>query len=289
VYEGFSRYSVHGFEALLLTMILGPRFGHITSNITESFNASILDERELPPLQLMDALWLKYMEQRCSRHERAGRERSEANRIEALRIQSSQVLQSHGHVQNPDRGFNERSITPWAREHLWGDTAFFADCAKVQYNGDSTAKVEITGTTHIVDITKKTCTCKRWQDNLFPCGHGWAVIRRAGADLRGYKSNLWDVDNWRKTYDPARIIGVTLDDGTVIEREEVAIMKPIAIEHLAQPVGINIGVPPPKVQGMARKARGRKGQRFRAPMRPNQACSMCGIGGHNSKTCKRIT
>ncbi|OAF55086.1 hypothetical protein VC83_08726 [Pseudogymnoascus destructans] len=49
----------------------GRRFGHGTSNIAESVNSTLLVERELPVLELLDSIWHRVMEKRSGRRSRA--------------------------------------------------------------------------------------------------------------------------------------------------------------------------------------------------------------------------
>lgn len=46
---------------------VGRRYGHDTSNIVESVNKALVEERELPILQLLDTIWHRVMDERATR------------------------------------------------------------------------------------------------------------------------------------------------------------------------------------------------------------------------------
>jgi hypothetical protein len=50
---------------------IGTRFGHDTSNVVESVNKTLLLDRELPIVKLLDSLWNRVMDQRFQRLEKA--------------------------------------------------------------------------------------------------------------------------------------------------------------------------------------------------------------------------
>lgn len=50
-----------------------PRFSHDTSNIAESLNVAIFDQRDLPPIQIVGKLWTYIMELRYERQHRKQR------------------------------------------------------------------------------------------------------------------------------------------------------------------------------------------------------------------------
>ncbi len=54
-------------ERWALAKFRGRRYGHDTSNIAESFNKLIRSDRELPIVELLDALWHRVMAQRAKR------------------------------------------------------------------------------------------------------------------------------------------------------------------------------------------------------------------------------
>ena len=54
-----------------IAYFVGTRFGHLTSNIVESVNKGLKLDRELPIVQLLDALWNRVMDTRFKRLELA--------------------------------------------------------------------------------------------------------------------------------------------------------------------------------------------------------------------------
>ena len=58
-----------GLELWATSRFPGKRYGHNTSNIVESLNNWILEERKLSIVDLLHALWCKTMDLRFRRHQ----------------------------------------------------------------------------------------------------------------------------------------------------------------------------------------------------------------------------
>jgi SWIM zinc finger len=54
--------------------------------------------------------------------------------------------------------------------------------------------------TYIVDISKRQCTCNRWQNSGIPCGHGLAAILRRHLDPHDFVDQCFTSDAYRGTY-----------------------------------------------------------------------------------------
>jgi hypothetical protein len=122
------------------------------------------------------------------------------------------------------------------------------------------------GRQRIVDFDKQTCTCGEYDVTRFPCRHVILATSYAGLVRTDFIPKIFLTQSLK-----------TLYSGRVI---------PIDIDTI---VPDNFTTPPP-----AQKTRGRPRkilqiQQFSGVKQDRLACSICGVKGHNKRTCKRLT
>jgi len=140
-------------ERWALAKFRSRRYGHDTSNIAESFNKLICTDRELPIVELLDALWHWVMAQRAERSLLA---------VEAI---------AKGQWPPLITGLVEEGRN-WAR------------CNGLQMSSPTEARVvQPDGRIYLVDLTARTCSCRRYQENGVPCGHAMTLIFQQGSQL----------------------------------------------------------------------------------------------------------
>jgi hypothetical protein len=125
----------------------GKRYGHNTSNLVESTNSWILEERKLSILDFLHHVWTKNMDLRFRRLQ------------EAQKYDPAAVL------------------TKYAAQLLEESTTF-SNHRLIRFADPMHASVlSFQGNWYVVDLEARTCTCGHFQFNDVPCGHAIAVIQ----------------------------------------------------------------------------------------------------------------
>ena len=166
-------------------------------------------------------------------------------------------------------------ISPMARLVLEENKDLARFC-EVRFNGDIGYEILDGQYRHIVDIRKKTCTCRTWQLRGIPCQHVVLAYQHKGIELehevvhwyrketflKAYNHFLQPIPNmkmWRHT------------SGVVIEPPEPKVMP---------------GRPPKcrrKAKNEPRKKYGKLSKRG-----VKMTCSLCHQVGHNKKSCPTL-
>lgn len=237
----------------------GRRYGHDTSNITESLNQVLRFDRELPITELLDAIWHRVMAKR------------------SRRLLAAQRALANG-----------ASITPWVEAQVEAQR-LYAQANTVQISSPTSARVvEPNNQVHIVDLRVGTCTCRRFQANGIPCGHAMAFILRIGNQLTPYLPPILSAANWAATY----AVPLPPMDITDLQIGE-ACHPPVTRVPRGRPKKERVS------REDARRPRGRRHLRDHGGMLPLGAvvavvpdlvrhrCSTCGDPGHNARRCRR--
>jgi len=158
-------------KALWVTAFFpGQCYGHKTSNIVESMNKVLKQERELPILDLLNEIWLYTMNQRAERYQTA-------------------CLKDH--QQNwSDFALGQLTISrAWTRRNtvnMANDTSFIVQ--------------QINNKQFIVNLQTRTCTCGPYQENGIPCGHALSSIHHLGHLANTYISDSFSILTLKHTY-----------------------------------------------------------------------------------------
>ncbi|XP_028118687.1 uncharacterized protein LOC114316221 [Camellia sinensis] len=128
---------------------LGQRFGEMWSNVVESFNSWIREERHLPITKLIDSVRIKLIKKIVKMRELV-------NKWNGLICPK---MESKLHD-----GFN--TSRPWIVSSSGNDV----------YEVHSHPSVS-------VDISRRICSCGEWQLKGFPCAHAVGAIQKSGHDL----------------------------------------------------------------------------------------------------------
>lgn len=144
----------------------GQRYGQMTSNACESWNAQIREERLLPIVSMIDAIRGKLMQQFSNRRQQAS--------VWVTKLCKSYEGQINSKVEEA-RGWDMRK----ASEDVW--EVFSMPAA-------------------VVDLKHRSCTCRLWRVFGFPCNHAAGVIfLRLNADYQ-YVEAYFYADLYRATY-----------------------------------------------------------------------------------------
>ncbi|KAL7207545.1 hypothetical protein ACSBR1_029479 [Camellia fascicularis] len=144
----------------------GKRYGEMCTNAAEYFNSWIRNERHLFSTSLVDAIRVKLMEQFSRRKEA----RNKWNRIVCL--------------------FAEKKL-----EEAFNDTKAWI----VKKCSDDIYEIQLDHSV-MVDIGKRSCSCRLWEIDSFPCKHGFCAIKRSGKDLNCFLDDYYRVSSYCDSY-----------------------------------------------------------------------------------------
>ena len=164
------------------------------------------------------------------------------------------------------------------------------------------------GKRYLVDLSSKTCTCRRFQDILIPCGHAMTVIHRIGGTPNNYipdiaKKEMWaaayqdnfpsiDLEEVEMVHVRGRMLGNTSDLESGSDSDSSVLSEP-PLDGCEPPLTrMPKGRPSKKRKrtGDVRRARKTQRRRIDIPDIPDKAphrCSTCKGLGHNAADCNR--
>lgn len=145
----------------------GTRFGHLTANIVESFNAWILEASALPIIQMMECIRRQLMTW--------FNERREAS------MQWTSIL-----VPSAERRVSEAIDRARTYQVLRANEAEFE---VISHEG-----------TNIVDIRNRCCLCRGWQLYGLPCAHAVAALLSCRQNVHRLTESFFTVAAYRKAY-----------------------------------------------------------------------------------------
>ena len=118
-----------------------------------------------------------------------------------------------------------------------------------------------------VHLAHRTCDCRKWDLDQFPCPHACAVISQYGISVYGYISNFYLKSELAATYNATiHSVGNQRDWLPLVEADKEKILPPTAKRGVGRP----------------------KKQRIPSAGEPKKVlqCSRCKEFGHFRKTCK---
>lgn len=122
------------------------------------------------------------------------------------------------------------------------------------------------GRQRVVDFAKQTCSCGDYDATKFPCLHVFLAVSYAGMLRADVIPRIFLMTSLK-----------TLYGGRV---------TPIDVDNVPAD-GVTAPIPAPKTRGRPRKIQ--QIQQFGDPKQEKLSCSVCGVKGHNKRTCKRVT
>ena len=147
----------------------GMRYGEMTSNAAESFNNWIKEARNLPITQMVDTIRTQLMRQMSARRDQANK-------------------------------WNE-IICPTFETRLMDS---FNDSKSWQVSKASEDVFEVHSIPSVtVDVTRRTCSCFKWQINGFPCDHAMIAIQKSSYNLNDCVKHYFHTETYRAAYSGA--------------------------------------------------------------------------------------
>jgi len=129
----------------------GRRYGHLTSNIAESFNSVILQAREMPMLALLETIRTQLMGWFSERRQ--------------LDENATSIVVTKITVQIQD-------IIQFSRSRSYR----YKHCRELVYEVASSKPTIGIPIKYLVNIAEHSCSCRVWRARGIPCAHGCAVI-----------------------------------------------------------------------------------------------------------------
>ncbi|KAM0875264.1 hypothetical protein ACQ4PT_036948 [Festuca glaucescens] len=219
-----------------------PKCDVLLNNNCEVFNKYILEARELPVLAMI-------MKIKCQI---------------TTRIYNKQVegLSMSG------------TICPKIRKKLQKHVEWSNNC-EAKPSGQGIFEILERGTPYIVDLQKRTCSCRRWDLSGIPCWHACSALRNDKNSPESYVSDCYSVEKFNKAYE--NIIWPCRD---VKEWEKVDGMTIKAPQIVKK-----VGRPQKNRRKQPEEKEGKNGQKKMSKHGSIIHCSYCGLAGHNKGSC----
>ena len=238
-----------GFQNWALLKFQGSRFGHLTSNIAESSNNSIMKERNLPITTALKS----FVEKIAKRFE---------DRVQKVRGREEISSQVEAIISVNSENIGNATVT------RYGPSKYVV----TQHRKD-----------FIVDLQYRSCTCLLFQDLLIPCKHAMAVLGRYFSvdNAKNLLHSAYLVENvktaFNQTFQPIILTQLTRDNllPPVVHRRRGApkISRQQGIQDFVRSVSQRSSPNGSQVE-----------QPERAPKRSHK-CSICMMEGHNKRSC----
>lgn len=228
------------------------RYGHITSNIAESFNAAILEARGKPILGMY-----KHMRHHLMNWF-AHRRKIDNDVAEGQIIVSSALSKIQELTAFQARRYRMIDVS---RDNVF-------EVLSLNSNKTYTVKLEFT-----------TCTCFEWQSTGIPCSHAIAAILYKKEDPQTYTQAFFSLDGFRRSYgnvilgpdaDIADMQPTFDDDSENLENQDTDALAP---PHAR------------KAAGRPRVRRIRSGTEGPFGTKRAYRCKRCREFGHSKATC----
>ncbi|XP_020264543.1 uncharacterized protein LOC109840345 [Asparagus officinalis] len=173
----------------------GIRYGHVTSNVAESFNSWIREARMLRILQMVEHIRKQIMTRMNNRRIMAEKWTS------YLCPKAEQIVGEH----------MERGST-----------------LEIKQSRDDIFEVQSQRTTH-VDLGKRTCTCRAWDLTRIPCVYACAVIIYMKREVYQYYDWFMSVEAFKKSYDEI-LYPIPDYEMRSVPKDEIQILPPITMK-----------------------------------------------------------
>ncbi|KAL6141974.1 hypothetical protein ACLB2K_060259 [Fragaria x ananassa] len=215
------------------------------NNICESFNGWILEARVKSPVTMFEELRVKLMKR--------------------IAIRREKMAPYHG------------NICPKARDILEKNKMKAATYCIATFNGGDIAEVEnIEGTKNVVNIARRTCTCRRWDLSGILCKHAISAVHLKRHDPDDYVAACYLKKTYMSIYD------------NLIQPVNNMDMWSRGEDHVIQPPQYSRQPSRPRTARMkAAYEKDKDDDTVIGKKRRVLRCGSCKQIGHNSKTCQR--
>ncbi|XP_042488636.1 uncharacterized protein LOC122068795 [Macadamia integrifolia] len=203
--------------------------------VSETYNAWILKQHELPIMQLLNIIRVKQMEMMYKRKQKLIKWKYDVgpkiNKILKKRVHKSEGL-------------------------------------TVRRSSVSGFEVEGDASTHSVDLSLRSCSCKVWEMTGLPCIHASTAIARIRRQLLNYVSHEYHKEAYAQTYE---------EPINPVPNHDMSFESPTGDTHVV--------VRPPRTRKRAGRPKRQRIESQDVEKRP-QHCSRCGDPRHNRRSCR---
>jgi SWIM zinc finger len=255
----------------------GNRYGHLTSNIAESFNSKILTAREQPILAMLETIRQQLMDWFTARR--------------LLEAKTPGFL-----VSTVLNQLNE--LTKRARKYRRARESIPGVLFEITSNE--------TGRQYLVNLDLHTCSCHAWQSTGYPCSHALSVILTRQLSVDDYTKSFFTLDAFRKTCsnviippsisnlgamtagplpppEPADCADESSDEEVDSEEDDNGHEDDSEEESILPPT---VHRQPGRLRKERTEAEKERRRLRRGTVRRIQKCRLCRAVGHSKRTCK---
>lgn len=233
-----------------------PKCDVLLNNLCESFNACILECRELPILSMLESIMQKMME----------------------RLVDCRELGA----------IWKGPFCPRIQKVIDKIKAKIPDC-KPYKSSDFHYQIScFDGTQFAVDLENWTCGCRRWDISGIPCKHAMSAITSQKLNVADYVHNCYRVETYREAYKPCILPMNGRDQWE--PSEAIPPLPPKLVRQAGRPPKARRKEKDEQVQHRRKRTAGRptpldghKKKRAQETL----TCGRCGERGHNKRSCHR--
>ena len=170
---------------------------------------------------------------------------------------------------------NEDQMPPHVREVV---ESRYKESKKYEARPLNRVQFEVAGGnfTGMVDLLKKTCSCRVFDLDHLPCTHAMAAIEMVNGKMTDFMSKYYLFSSWRDSYKET-IYPVPMRSQWVVP-EEISSIE-------CYPPFVRKKAGRPRKKRILSTGEWRRGVSTKTTK--HQTCSICGNPSHNKKTCKK--
>uniref|UniRef100_A0ACD5U046 Uncharacterized protein n=1 Tax=Avena sativa TaxID=4498 RepID=A0ACD5U046_AVESA len=166
------------------------------------------------------------------------------------------------------------TICPKIRKKLQKHVEWSNVCEAKPF-GNRIFEIEERGINYIVDLRKRTCSCRRWDLSGIPCWHAVSALRHDKISPESYVNSCYSVERYCKAY--KHIIWPCRD---VREWEKVDAREIKAPKFMKK-----VGRPQKNRRHQPEEKEGKNGEKKMSKHVVLMHCSYCGQADHNKGGC----
>jgi hypothetical protein len=166
------------------------------------------------------------------------------------------------------------TICPKIRKKLQKNVEWSNMC-EAKPSGNGVFEIMERSTPYIVDLQKRTCSCRRWDMSGIPCWHAVSALRHDKISPESYVSACYSIQRYCKAYE--HIIWPCRDVKDWEKVDAMTIKAPLFVKK--------VGRPQKNRRQQPEEKEGKNGEKKMSKHGAVIHCSYCGEKGHNKGGC----